>query len=295
MLVGANAPLVLDRGVRSSHMQHVYDFYKPDMSSEYPIVDGKLSTQCYLHALDVCLQRYTSKAMRLGLMEGTSTLEMFDGLLFHSPYCKLVQKAFARILLADFLRDPSPDLEGRYSGLEEFRDINLESTYFDRPLEIAAMAASKELFEEKTKPSLLISNQVGNMYTPSLYEGLASFIASHSLDTLADTRVLLFSYGSGLASSMFSMKFTDDQTPGGALDRMLVSLADLRQRLDGRHKVSPSEFDDNQKLREQTHQLAPYTPVGCLDKLCPGTWYLAEIDSQRRRKYRRIDTDVCVS
>jgi hydroxymethylglutaryl-CoA synthase len=56
MLIGPHAPLVLDRGLRATHMQHVYDFYKPDMGSEYPTVDGKLSIQCYLSALDKCYQ-----------------------------------------------------------------------------------------------------------------------------------------------------------------------------------------------------------------------------------------------
>jgi len=56
MLVGPDAPVVLERGLRASHVQHVYDFYKPDMMSEYPTVDGKLSIQCYLHALDKCYQ-----------------------------------------------------------------------------------------------------------------------------------------------------------------------------------------------------------------------------------------------
>jgi len=32
MLIGPNAPLVMDRGVRSSYMDHVYDFYKPNMN-----------------------------------------------------------------------------------------------------------------------------------------------------------------------------------------------------------------------------------------------------------------------
>lgn len=42
-------------------MDHVYDFYKPDMSSEYPTVDGKLSIQCYLTALDRCYQGLIDK------------------------------------------------------------------------------------------------------------------------------------------------------------------------------------------------------------------------------------------
>lgn len=54
-------------GVRSTYMQHVYDFYKPDMNSEYPVVDGKLSVQCYLQALDECYQQFKKKAQREGI------------------------------------------------------------------------------------------------------------------------------------------------------------------------------------------------------------------------------------
>lgn len=43
-------------------MCHVYDFYKPDLTSEYPTVDGKLSIQCYLSALDSCYANFSRKA-----------------------------------------------------------------------------------------------------------------------------------------------------------------------------------------------------------------------------------------
>merc|ERR1712212_502994 len=101
MLIGPHAPLGLDRGVRSTHMQHVYDFYKPDMSSEYPVVDGKLSVQCYLSALDTCYGLYKKKAAAKGVPD--INLANFDAVLFHSPYCKLVQKSLARLALNDFL------------------------------------------------------------------------------------------------------------------------------------------------------------------------------------------------
>lgn len=42
-------------------MQHAYDFYKPNMMSEYPTVDGKLSIECYLNALDHCYALYKEK------------------------------------------------------------------------------------------------------------------------------------------------------------------------------------------------------------------------------------------
>jgi len=58
-----------------------------------------------------------------------------------------------------------------------FSNINLAETYFDRDVEVALLAASKSVFQKKTLPYLWLANQVGNMYTPSLYGGLASFIA----------------------------------------------------------------------------------------------------------------------
>lgn len=61
LLIGPNAPLIFERGLRGTHMQHAYDFYKPDMLSEYPIVDGKLSIECYLSALDRCYSVYRKK------------------------------------------------------------------------------------------------------------------------------------------------------------------------------------------------------------------------------------------
>jgi hydroxymethylglutaryl-CoA synthase len=39
MLLGADAPIVF-HNIRSTYMDHAYDFYKPDPNSEYPIVDG---------------------------------------------------------------------------------------------------------------------------------------------------------------------------------------------------------------------------------------------------------------
>ncbi|XP_014210217.1 hydroxymethylglutaryl-CoA synthase, cytoplasmic [Copidosoma floridanum] len=84
MLVGPNAPLVFDRGLRASCMRHAYDFYKPDLRSEYPVVDGKLSIQCYLSSLDTCYQRYCDKAKTK--VNQDVTLDYFDAVLFHSPY-----------------------------------------------------------------------------------------------------------------------------------------------------------------------------------------------------------------
>ncbi|KAL4337147.1 hypothetical protein AHAS_Ahas12G0081100 [Arachis hypogaea] len=42
-------------------MSHAYDFYKSNLASEYPVVDGKLSQTCYLMALDSCYKQLSHK------------------------------------------------------------------------------------------------------------------------------------------------------------------------------------------------------------------------------------------
>ncbi len=61
--------------------------------------------------------------------------------------------------------------------VDYFRDVKLEDTYFNRDVEKAMMAASKTCFLAKTEPTLLLATNVGNMYTPSLYGGLVSYLS----------------------------------------------------------------------------------------------------------------------
>ncbi|KAL1439427.1 hypothetical protein MTO96_010244 [Rhipicephalus appendiculatus] len=189
MLIGPNAALVLERGVRSSYMSHVYDFYKPDLLSEYPRVDGKLSVECYSRALDKCYAGFCKKARAVRAEEHHDrpvTLDDLDAMLFHAPYGKLVQKSLARLVLNDFLRDSTSP---KYASLAGFSSVHLEDSVFDRDVEKAFMKFSQQMFEDKTKPSLLVSNQVGNMYTPSLYSCLASYLASFPVSQLAGKRI----------------------------------------------------------------------------------------------------------
>src|ERR1700712_4551317 len=58
MLITPDAPLVIEAGLRGSYIAHTYDFYKPDLTSEYPIVDGHYSIKCYTQAVDACYKAY---------------------------------------------------------------------------------------------------------------------------------------------------------------------------------------------------------------------------------------------
>lgn len=285
MLVGPNAPLVFDRGLRASYMKHAYDFYKPDLSSEYPTVDGKLSIQCYLSALDKCYQLYREKYSKKFPNALKNGLENFDALIFHTPYCKLVQKSLARIGLNDYTLLDKEQRSQVFPQLDQFKDVQLENTYFDRDVEKAFLAAYNSVYEEKTKKSLLLANQVGNMYTPSVYSGLVSLLVSHTTDYLLGKTVGVFSYGSGLASSMYSISITQDPVKLGPL---LKHLSYVKPLLESRLKVDPIEFTRLMEIREKNNHAAPYEPSGDTSVLFPGTYYLKSVDDKHRRVYERV-------
>ncbi|ODN05280.1 Hydroxymethylglutaryl-CoA synthase 1 [Orchesella cincta] len=282
ILLGADAPLILERGLRASHSAHVYDFYKPDLESEYPRVDGKLSIQCYLSALDKCYQAFAKKALRIN--SERITLESFDGVVFHSPYCKLVQKSLARLLLNDVIILSSDELSKRYPDLLSLKETKLENSYFDRDLETKLLANSKQLFESKTKASLVAANQVGNMYTASVYGGLVSYLISRQEQELRGNRICMFSYGSGLQASMFSFRVSGTSDK---LSALLNGLSGVSERLNSRVKVDPSDFAKTMMVREETHHKAPYVPVGSIDDMLNGTYYLESVDDMHRRQYCR--------
>ena len=242
----------------------------------------KYSLLITFQALDKCYGLYKSKVLR---QSGKKVdLNAFDAVLFHSPFCKLVQKSLARLAFNDFKADPESCPENLKTS---FANVNLEDSYFNKDVEKAFMEYSLGTFQAKTKPSLHVATNVGNMYTPSLYGGLVSFICSHdTAQNLIGKQVALFSYGSGLASSFYSIRVKSN--PG--LEKLHKNLfSDVLTRLNNRRKVDPEEFDKTMKLREDTHHLAPYNPVGSLTELFPGTWYLESVDDKHRRKYLKTD------
>lgn len=94
MLIGPNATYVIDP-IRSTYIDHQYDFYKPIPGSEYPIVDGSLSINCYLKALEEC-HKTLKKKVRSATNTDISLLD-FDYMCFHCPFYKMIQKAFTKL------------------------------------------------------------------------------------------------------------------------------------------------------------------------------------------------------
>ncbi|XP_020594522.1 hydroxymethylglutaryl-CoA synthase-like, partial [Phalaenopsis equestris] len=168
--------------------------------------------------------------------------------------------------------------------LEPFLNLSGDESYQNRDLEKIAQQVSKQFYDEKVKPSTLIPKQVGNMYTASLYAALASVIHNkHS--TLVDQRIVMFSYGSGLASTMFSLKLNGGQHPFSLSH--IASVLNVVEKLEARHEFSPEKFIETMQLMEHRYGAKDFETSKDTSLLSPGTFYLTHVDSMYRRFYAK--------
>ncbi|CAK4082989.1 unnamed protein product [Aphanomyces euteiches] len=299
MLIGPNAPLVMESELRTTFSENMWDFYKPDLHSEYPTVDGKFSQSCYMKTLDDCYRRFCVKNEQAGITKNGQYFDVSvnDYVLFHSPYNKLAQKGFSRIVFNDFLRNPNSP---QYQKLKPWHGASLENTYYDRDLDASARSVSLDMWNRMVEPSCFASRQIGNCYTASVYINLACLVDSLR-NQLQGKRIMMYSYGSGAVGSIFSLRAVRPDSssqpsalPGFTLERMSECL-NLAARLNTRLKRTPEEFNAHLDLRESTHGVKGHTPVQAVDSLFPGTYYLIGIDDKHRRRYARKPLSASVS
>eukprot|EP00475_Leptophrys_vorax_P043868 TRINITY_DN8588_c0_g1_i1.p1 TRINITY_DN8588_c0_g1~~TRINITY_DN8588_c0_g1_i1.p1 ORF type:complete len:493 (-),score=23.63 TRINITY_DN8588_c0_g1_i1:67-1545(-) len=285
MLVGPDAPLAFEAGLAASHASHVYDFYKPKLASEYPVVDGKLSQTCYTMALDHCYSGYCRKFEKRN--KAAFSLADAEAVVFHSPYNKLVQKSLARLVFNDAKRGPDTSAylppEDR-EALAPFAALSEEKSLVDQELEKTAMRVSKPVYASHVEPTCMVGKRVGNMYCASLYGALSSLVSLKASE-LTNKRVLMFSYGSGLMATMFSLAARPAPAPF-TLAAMAehLGVADL---LASRVKVPPAEFVSTMHLMETRYGACGFVPATAADRLTPGTFRLTRVDDLYRRTYER--------
>ena len=95
MILGPKAPILILRDATHSVTQNKFDFFKPEL---FPVVDGKLSLDCYLDAV------------RATIHEQMCTYE-----IYHTPFSKMADKAHKTRfeLLGGFVGDFSDDFDSR--------------------------------------------------------------------------------------------------------------------------------------------------------------------------------------
>jgi hydroxymethylglutaryl-CoA synthase len=248
MLIGPDAPLVIEPGLRGSYIVHAYDFYKPDLTSEYPIVDGQFSIRCYTEALDNCYKVYNAREEKLHPQHGVNgvnghsepkeletPLDRFDFVCYHSPTCKLVSKSYARLLYNDYLANPSsPIFE---SVPESVKAIDYNASLTDKTVEKTFIALAKKRYESRVQPTIMMPTMCGNMYSASVYSSLCSLLTNIPSDQLIGKRIGVFSYGSGLASSFYSIRVRNSVEE-------IASKMDIKNRLENRRIVEPQVYDE---------------------------------------------------
>lgn len=323
MLIGPDAPLPLSHE-RHSHAEHCWDFYKPEMHSEYPAVDGHLSNTIYLRSVDVCYNHFLGKTTPDG------SVRTFDYMCFHSPYNKLVVKSVGRLLYNDYVRSPdgcAPELS-KALGQWHPDSVAPSTTYADRGLDTALKKLSADVYNAKCAPSAALSKEIGNSYTGALWMNLVSLVhnvvraaaraAAHAAcvrhaarddrspsrrratpraaalpappaqrSALEGKRVFMFSYGSGSVATAFAIY---PRAPSAAQNpaftcQAIAETIDLQNRLSSRAEMSPAEFTAALLLRETTHGAAPYVPIEPVETVTPGAFYIHEINSAHHRVY----------
>jgi len=287
MLIGPDAPLAFEPGLRGSYITHAYDFYKPDLTSEYPYVDGQFSLKCYTEAVDACYKAYNAREQKIKSQanghtngvhaeEDKTPIDRFDFMAFHAPTCKLVSKSYARLLYNDYLADPQNPAFKEVAP--ELKEVGYEASLTDKNVEKTFMAFTKKRFAQRVQPAIQVATMCGNMYCGSVYGGIVGLLSNLSSQDLSGKKIGVFSYGSGLASSLFSMKVVGDTSE-------MRKQLDLQTRLDQRSIVAPEVYDEMCLLREKAHLKKDFKPVGSTETLLPGTYYLTEVDDMFRRKY----------
>jgi hydroxymethylglutaryl-CoA synthase len=121
----------------------------------------------------------------------------------------------------------------------------------DKTLKVLMQAFGDD-WKNKCERSLLLAKNLGNIYTGSLYNGLLSLIGDTSID-LKGKKIMMFSYGSGCAASMFMVHVKGDY-------KNMQKASEFKTRLQNRIKVSPEDFDQLMAYREKNFGRHNYEP-----------------------------------
>ena len=243
MIVGGNPALLeLDVGVAGTCSAHVHDFWRP-LGHREAQVDGHYSVECYLDAVGTAYRGWKARAVARELVRaGTPPSEQLAALCYHVPFCKMARKAHVRVRRCD-LEDAGAPWD---ASLEELR------------------AATS--YHEQVEPSLGLCARIGNVYTGSLYLGLAGLLHARGAELLR-RRIGLFSYGSGCTSEFFS-----GVVRARAVER--IAAARFDELLAARERISIDEY-------HRIMALGPGAPLG--EPPLPGGFRFTGVEDHRRR------------
>ena len=141
---------------------------------------------------------------------------------------------------------------------------------------------------------MALGRRMGNIYTGSLYLNLFTLftdLPGHVPVTTmnAGDRIMMFSYGSGLAATAFTLRLNKNQDDD-KLKQMINVCSGIKEVLDARTCVSPENYSDMMLAREKAYNLKSNPDDSVDDTLAEKTYYLCGVDDKFRRFYQRKET-----
>jgi hydroxymethylglutaryl-CoA synthase len=240
LLVKENPRMIALDPYRGVFTRDENDFFRP-IGFKTAIVNGKHSNYCYLSAVEGAFESYRRRMLNRGgveLAEGECVTDRMSHILFHIPYPRMIEYA-AEALFRHEWRDLP-----RWVEVEAEIGVEPRPEKFDGSVEyISAMSEHRKkfsktalflnAFKSKVEGSSMLSRQVGNIYTGSIYLGLASLLEARKLRP--SERLLFGSYGSGCSAAIFSGTVQSD------IDS--VPLRDLMRRIGERKELSINDYE----------------------------------------------------
>ena len=271
LLVKKNPRLLALEQIYGTFTRDENDFFRP-MGCTTAVVNGKHSNQCYLDAMRGAFDSFAAKAKRLKAIapeKGECVTDFVDHLLFHIPYPRMVEYASAAIFRYDWRESR------RYSEIEQELGREPKALEYDDPENYQAaeadyarhFAKSKQFlqaYQAKVKDTATLSRQIGNIYTGSIYLGLASLLEMQKIH--AGERLCFGAYGSG-CSALFFSAIVQQQAAS-------VPLRGLLQELEERRQISLQDYERLHEGKKEKSVLPPR-----------GEFALVRIDHQGYRHY----------
>jgi degradative hydroxymethylglutaryl-CoA reductase len=299
LLIGPQ-PKIIIHSERASNFMNALDFYKPHLQNDFPTVNGKLSTDLYIKSLIKCWQRFSEQRLRHS--GNKVSLKEFDYYCFHSPFTKQVRKAFLALLFNELKTNPGFVEEFKLSPPESKKVLELVGkgvSFYNREIQKIIKPLFKKEVDTRLEDGLLLPALVGNIYTGSLYLSLISILYAnkHCLDKLQGKRVMLYSYGSGLTSSLLHLEFSH-----GSLDNVINSPL-IQKELNEANILSIPQYFEIRKMTIKLHGSKKHSsflnkrrslaslPPTLTDQLAANAYYLTSISESYVREYSFLTHD----
>jgi hydroxymethylglutaryl-CoA synthase len=214
MLVTENPRLLTVNPTFSVSTDGVFDFFKPRRTTatallddpdfiqknnltetelhiykDQPVFDGQYSNQCYIDRIKEAYQSFKNKCQNTENFN-KNLYENWFAINMHLPYAFQGRRTFVEIVAQE-----NPMLFHEQTGANDK----------EKTKSLAGTAFYKNLIAQKIQPSEIASGEVGNIYTGSIFLGLASTLTQflNENKTISGQKMGFIAYGSGSKSKVF--------------------------------------------------------------------------------------------